>query len=460
MLNTIKGKLLALAIFIGVSSAGITWVHLRMNDEVRQQMRGMQEVGRVLTTVHTVRSSLSAVAHGVLSLAAVEVSGNGQAASISKIQANLAKARAALAAMRLEELPEEAAQALRQASLPGRRMLDKVEAALRPDGAISKAGRALVELAGEVQLLHAEADTHIEGLIDAQEKRGLATIGSLGRSTLTMGWASAWVGVASAVFIVCLLLLASRTIVASLHETDVAMESIASGSGGLKVRLRDDRADELGSVARKFNRFVGQLQDSFAGVRRSSGVLAETAGGVRESSESLVRSLATMRGQSERAGSSVEALAENLRQVARSSEDAAANVSASASASEQMSKTVEVLAERADEMSGGIGKIAGAVEEITASIGAISDNCGQAAQASTASTERSRKAQEQAKQLGVAASEISSVVELIRGIAAQTNLLALNATRSGCRWAPFRRSPSGSWCSSRRWEASRSRAKS
>jgi len=80
-------------------------------------------------------------------------------------------------------------------------------------------------------------------------------------------------------------------------------------------------------------------------------------------------------------------------------------------------------------------QIAGSIEKsttnsnmITSNIESIEQNCYEERDLTRVSGEKSSEASEYIRELGLAAKEISSIIELITNIASQTNLLALNAT--------------------------------
>jgi methyl-accepting chemotaxis protein len=73
------------------------------------------------------------------------------------------------------------------------------------------------------------------------------------------------------------------------------------------------------------------------------------------------------------------------------------------------------------------------VEEMSASINQIAGNTIGVSQISTEATEKVRNATEVMNKLGIAASEIGHVTDLIKKIADKTNLLALNATIEATR---------------------------
>ncbi|WP_320077452.1 methyl-accepting chemotaxis protein, partial [Klebsiella pneumoniae] len=52
-----------------------------------------------------------------------------------------------------------------------------------------------------------------------------------------------------------------RVLMQPLTDMGRAMQDIAQGEGDLTRRLSSERADELGSIAKGFNTFLGKLQN-------------------------------------------------------------------------------------------------------------------------------------------------------------------------------------------------------
>ena len=90
------------------------------------------------------------------------------------------------------------------------------------------------------------------------------------------------------------------------------------------------------------------------------------------------------------------------------------------------------VATAAEEMSVNMDSIA-AAEEMSATIGDVNNNTEQAGKVTAEAVKEARSATEKVQQLGLAASEISKVTEVITDISGQTNLLALNATIEAAR---------------------------
>ena len=80
-----------------------------------------------------------------------------------------------------------------------------------------------------------------------------------------------------------------------------------------------------------------------------------------------------------------------------------------------------------------INIVASAAEEMTATIADVNVNTAQASKVTGEAVDEAKSATIKVRKLGIAATEISKVTEVINDISGQTNLLALNATIEAAR---------------------------
>ncbi len=187
-------------------------------------------------------------------------------------------------------------------------------------------------------------------------------------------------------------------VIRPMQEISHRIENIADGDGDLTIRLDDKRQDELGELAAQVNRFMNKLQGLIKHI-------LQNADQVSASAESMM----TVSARSQRAAdhqslaismvvSAVNELTVAIQEVARNTSDTA--------------QSTQDLARTTDDVQGGIHS---AVEKVQQLSKRIED-----------SANVMLRLEDQAK-------EVTSVIDVIRGVAEQTNLLALNAAIEAAR---------------------------
>jgi len=193
-----------------------------------------------------------------------------------------------------------------------------------------------------------------------------------------------------------------------------SLKDISEGDGDLTQSIKVQSKDEVGDLARYFNKLMAALRTPISEVKKTVISLAS----VSKELSSVSRELAS---------GSEEAGAQSVT-VASTTEQMAVNINAMASGAEEASVNANEVAGAAEEMSTNMHTIAAAVEEMSASISQIANNAGEARKVAGEAIEKSGKATDTMDKLGLAAKEIGKVTDVIKRIADKTNLLALNAT--------------------------------
>ncbi len=184
--------------------------------------------------------------------------------------------------------------------------------------------------------------------------------------------------------------------------------------GDMTARLRMDRKDEVGVLARALDGFaeeqakvIRQIQEASSTLAGASEELSAVSGQLVGNSEEMVNQSTT---------------------VSATTEEMSTNISTMAAAAEEMSVNAQGVASAAEQMSTNMNAVSSAVEEMTVSIRDISGNSQEARNISGKAVVMSQDATTTMDKLGAAAKEIGKVTDVIKRIAEQTNLLALNAT--------------------------------
>ncbi len=131
--------------------------------------------------------------------------------------------------------------------------------------------------------------------------------------------------------------------------------------------------------------------------------------------------------------SSAQGLSSTAEQLTNGASEAT-NLSTSVSAAaEEMSANMNGVSASTEQVTANVRSVAAAIEEMTASIAEVAQNAERAAGVAQEASQLTETSSAKIGQLGLAATEIGKVIEVIQDIAEQTNLLALNATIEAAR---------------------------
>ncbi|HEH9406180.1 TPA: methyl-accepting chemotaxis protein [Aeromonas bestiarum] len=190
----------------------------------------------------------------------------------------------------------------------------------------------------------------------------------------------------------------TRLTLRPLNQMQRALEDIAQGEGDLTRRLTITSRDEIGALGSAFNRFIDQVHKIVSDV-------SQTACTVQSASRQL--------------HSLMEQMLTNAEEQQRQSDQIAAAV-------EEQSATSTLMVEHASQTEHASTKAAGQVHSATTDL--------MNTVAAMEALARDIHSSEQGIQwLEQDVGHISSVLDVIRGIAEQTNLLALNAAIEAAR---------------------------
>ena len=213
---------------------------------------------------------------------------------------------------------------------------------------------------------------------------------------------------------IVLLLFFLRKIFTPLGNINAILKDISEGEGDLTQSIKAEAKNEIGELARHFNKLMATLRSPISEAKTTVSSLVS----VSEKLSSVSTQLAS---GAEKSVALSNTAADTIEQMAT-------NITAMASGAEQASHNANDVASTAEQMSTNMNTIASAIEEMSASISEIADNTNEVRKVASEATGKATDATDAMKKLGVAAKEIGQVTDVIKKIADKTNLLALNAT--------------------------------
>jgi methyl-accepting chemotaxis protein len=250
----------------------------------------------------------------------------------------------------------------------------------------------------EIGPLLALVDSQLESLITQQRHNITSTSGELTEQTeattnfvtillvigLLVGGVIAW--------------FTARLISDPLKVAVIAMKDIAEGEGDLTQRLSARGNDEVAQLARGFNHFAANIQELLSQVLESADQISLSAEDMATASANAEESIHKQNAETEQISTAVEEMSMNAQEVAQNAELAA---DAARNADEETAEGQRI------------------VTNALKSVGDLADETQAAANV--------------IEKLGTDIQDISSVIDVIRGVAEQTNLLALNAAIEAAR---------------------------
>lgn len=197
----------------------------------------------------------------------------------------------------------------------------------------------------------------------------------------------------------------AHTISSQINSTSKMLKDISDGEGDLTKRLKIISNDEIGDMARYFNKFIEKIQNMIRSISKSADTVVTFASDLSSASV----------------------------QVASNAEEMSSQTATVASATEEATTNVNTISSAAEQMSASTCTVASAIEEMSVSLNEVASNCQKELKIADEANTHARNSKETMTKLNVAALSIGKVIEVINKIAAQTNLLALNATIEAAR---------------------------
>ena len=208
----------------------------------------------------------------------------------------------------------------------------------------------------------------------------------------------AMAGLATLLVIGWLVWLISRSVVRPLLSTVTTVDEISAGSAALGARIPVHGSDEVAQLAQGFNRFVDKIEKVVQQVSQSLGELSGMANQLSKGATRTRHRMEAQRAETSQVVTAMTEMSSTVQEVASNTEEAA---SSAREAGRQARKGKDIVSNSVQ----AIGKLSEEVNSVDAVV----------------------------KRVSADTDKISTVLDVIRGIAEQTNLLALNAAIEAAR---------------------------
>lgn len=211
-------------------------------------------------------------------------------------------------------------------------------------------------------------------------------------------WLTTLIGGGVALLSLLLVVLLARGLVRPIRRVTAALVQIGSGAGDLSHRLDDSRQDELGDLARGFNRFLDSQRGLIGEVLRTTERLHLAVEQVTQVVDNTAERSGRQQEMTEMVATAVHEMGLTVQDIARNAGNAAEASQSARDEALQARDVVRRSIQGIEGMSGDIGKAADAVAQLADEVASIDE-----------------------------------VLAVIRSISEQTNLLALNAAIEAAR---------------------------
>lgn len=219
-----------------------------------------------------------------------------------------------------------------------------------------------------------------------------------------------------------------------------ANSDLTQGAQAVTPQVDLDSKDELGTIAKAFNRAQSLMVDTIAAYNEARASLSSLVQQVRESAQSVAESSDSMAAASEESTAAASEIASGSEKLARNASEVAEvmvkltnEAGALSRTSDEQQRLVTQVNHSLEDAATEIGNVSHAAEQMSEI--AITGNSAveQTVQAMERVRERFQYSAQKVNELDAAGQKIGEIVATIDAIAEQTNLLALNAAIEAAR---------------------------
>ncbi|MPY23724.1 methyl-accepting chemotaxis protein [Shewanella psychropiezotolerans] len=218
--------------------------------------------------------------------------------------------------------------------------------------------------------------------------------GALNRAT----WSVAVMGLIIAILFMVISAWLINRLISPFGELANMLEAIGDGDGDLTIRLDDSRRDEVGNMARSYNKFVSYLSSTLRSVSATGNDLYEAVERIDNQAKHMEGDITDQVSKIEQIATAIHEMGMTAEEIAGSANNAAENAQIAEEAVVQGNLSVQ--------------KTISSVSTMSEQLLNTSQTIGQLAED---------------------ANSIDTVLEVIRAVSEQTNLLALNAAIEAAR---------------------------
>lgn len=216
----------------------------------------------------------------------------------------------------------------------------------------------------------------------------------------------------TAVLAIAISVLITRNIIGPIKKTSIMLKDIAEGDGDLRKRLEVVSNDEIGELAKEFNKFIEKLHQIIVNVKQSAGITADNANSIANATDET--------------NTSINEVAKTIEQLASSAMDQA----------NEANQGSEKIVEFGTEINS-VNKAANLIKDFTGDVQRVStiglEDINDLTVKFNKTNEITQLVNSNVESLATKSTSINAITNAIKAVADQTNLLALNAAIEAAR---------------------------